>query len=80
MLSRNSDHKASFAKLVPPTWLDPNVPRLDCHGDDASPSYENVQKLAYEKWELAGKPTGEGSPYWFQAERELSNGTRLGLG
>ena len=26
---------------------------------------------AYEKWEAAGKPQGDGIPFWLEAEREL---------
>ena len=28
-------------------------------------------QLAYEKWEAAGKPPGDGSEFWLQAEKEL---------
>jgi hypothetical protein len=34
-------------------------------------SEEAVRLLAYQKWEAAGKPAGDGSVFWEQAEREL---------
>jgi hypothetical protein len=34
-------------------------------------SEEAVRLLAYQKWEAAGKPAGDGSAFWEQAEREL---------
>lgn len=39
----------------------------------ASPprSEEQIRQLAYQKWEAAGKPLGDGLHYWLEAEREL---------
>lgn len=32
----------------------------------------SVRELAYSLWEQAGCPTGDGSEFWYLAERELS--------
>ena len=29
-----------------------------------------IRRLAYQKWELAGKPDSDGSLFWVEAERE----------
>jgi hypothetical protein len=31
-----------------------------------------IRRLAYLKWEAAGRPPGDGVPFWLEAERELS--------
>jgi hypothetical protein len=38
----------------------------------ATASKDRIQILAYLKWEAAGKPCGDGSAFWLEAERELS--------
>ncbi len=35
---------------------------------------ETVRIRAYQKWETAGKPHGNGVQFWLEAERELGNG------
>lgn len=35
---------------------------------------EDIRLLAYGKWESAGKPAGDGVPFWVEAERELLHG------
>ena len=35
---------------------------------------ESVQVRAYQKWESAGKPAGDGIRFWLEAERELLQG------
>jgi hypothetical protein len=39
----------------------------------ALPSQEEVRVRAYLLWEAAGRPSGDGGPFWLQAERELCN-------
>ena len=34
---------------------------------------EDVRLTAYQKWEAAGKPNGDGIKFWFEAERELQS-------
>ena len=36
---------------------------------------EAIQILAYQKWEAAGKPAGDGIQYWLAAEKELARHT-----
>lgn len=37
------------------------------------PSYEEVCELAYEKWEQAGCPCGDGKEFWLEAESEIKS-------
>jgi len=37
-------------------------------------SEEDIRLCAYQKWEAAGKPTGDGAQFWLQAEQELVEG------
>jgi hypothetical protein len=32
---------------------------------------EEIRVRAYQKWEAAGRPGGDGVPFWLEAEREL---------
>ena len=34
-------------------------------------SDEDIRLCAYQKWEAAGKPTGDGVQFWVEAEQEL---------
>jgi hypothetical protein len=42
----------------------------------ATPSREEVERLAYSFWESRGKPHGSPWEDWFRAERELRNPDR----
>jgi hypothetical protein len=35
---------------------------------------EEIRRLAYQKWEAAGRPEGDGFNFWVEAERELNGG------
>jgi hypothetical protein len=35
--------------------------------------HEEIEKLAYSKWEKAGYPPGDGQNFWLEAEQELKN-------
>lgn len=37
-------------------------------------SDEDIRLCAYQKWEAAGKPTGDGVQFWLEAEQELVEG------
>ena len=37
-------------------------------------SAEEIRFCAYRKWEVAGKPTGDGIQFWLEAEQELTHG------
>ena len=39
------------------------------HSQLASPEF--IRLCAYQKWESAGKPTGDGIQFWLEAEQEL---------
>jgi hypothetical protein len=44
----------------------------DHHGKSVSD--EDIRLCAYQKWEAAGKPTGDGVQFWLEAEQELKEG------
>jgi hypothetical protein len=35
---------------------------------------EAIRLRAYQKWEMAGKPAGDGVRFWVEAEKELKQG------
>jgi len=35
---------------------------------------EDIRFCAYQKWEAAGKPTGDGIQFWLEAEQDLVEG------
>lgn len=39
----------------------------------ATPSEENVRQRAYEQWQAAGCPEGDGVGFWLEAEREIAS-------
>jgi hypothetical protein len=41
----------------------------------ASASEDQVRLLAYQKWQAAGQPPGDGADFWLEAERELLRGS-----
>lgn len=56
------DLKPRSEQAIPPA--DPNT--LGVTADD-------IRQLAYRKWEEAGRPEGDGTEFWLQAERELKH-------
>jgi hypothetical protein len=36
-------------------------------------SEESIRETAYYLWEAAGKPSGDGSEFWIEAEKQLQN-------
>jgi hypothetical protein len=36
---------------------------------------EDIRLRAYQEWEAAGKPSGDGVRFWLEAERQLQAGT-----
>lgn len=38
-------------------------------------SDEDIRLCAYQKWEAAGKPAGDGLQFWVEAEQDLVQGT-----
>jgi hypothetical protein len=44
-------------------------------GRDGRPaSADDIRRRAYRKWEEAGRPPGDGTRFWLEAERELTRG------
>ena len=39
--------------------------------DRQSISVEDIRHCAYRKWESAGRPSGDGTRFWLEAEQEL---------
>lgn len=37
-------------------------------------STDEIRQCAYEKWERAGTPIGDGIQFWLEAEQELAQG------
>jgi len=35
---------------------------------------EKIRLCAYQRWEAAGKPSGDGVRFWLEAEQELAEG------
>jgi hypothetical protein len=73
-------HKAS--PIVPPA---PSPPAVPGPAPAAATSFattppnntipeEAIRLCAYRKWEVAGKPEGDGVPFWIEAEKELKQG------
>jgi Protein of unknown function (DUF2934) len=40
----------------------------------AKPTEEQIRQRAQEMWEQNHRPVGRGDEFWYQAERELSQG------
>ena len=58
-----------------PTTATQTVVTSDDKGKHAQlASTETIQLCAYRKWEIAGKPSGDGIQFWLEAEQELMNG------
>ena len=56
----------SFAK---PAWIQTVTENRGTGRNHVS--QEVIRLRAYEKWEAAGKPGGDGVRFWLEAEREL---------
>jgi hypothetical protein len=39
-----------------------------------TPTQQEIQVRAYQMWEAAGRPAGDGIKFWLEAERELKAG------
>ncbi|WP_193788943.1 DUF2934 domain-containing protein [Zavarzinella formosa] len=50
------------------------MPTLARHHYVRLVSEEDIRKFAYQKWEEAGKPDGDGQQFWLEAESELTHG------
>jgi hypothetical protein len=57
------------AELTPPLVAHNSSP----DGEHTFPAAteEEVRRRAYQKWEAAGRPDGDGIQFWLEAEQEL---------
>jgi hypothetical protein len=39
-----------------------------------NPTDDQIRERAHQLWESAGRPEGREEEFWFEAERELTNG------
>lgn len=39
----------------------------------AMPCEDKIRDFAYQKWQAAGRPEGDGMEFWLEAERELAS-------
>jgi hypothetical protein len=60
---------AGPGKPTPPRNADAASSDDDRNGKSVSD--EDIRLCAYQKWEAAGKPTGDGVQFWLEAEQEL---------
>ena len=58
----------------PTTATQPAVAAGDKGHSAKRVSAEDIRLRAYRKWESAGKPPGDGSQFWLEAEKELVQG------
>lgn len=65
---RNKRAKAKPTAHIPVPAIIPSEPRYVRNG---KPTDEDIRLRAYEKWEAAGRPNGDGIQFWLQAEQEL---------
>jgi len=66
--------KAQLDPTAPTTTTSAAVATGDNDDNGQMVSAEDIRLCAYLKWEAAGKPTGDGVPFWLEAEQELVNG------
>ena len=58
----------------PPTTAHPAAASGDTDPNARSVRADDIRRRAYEKWERAGKPAGDGVQFWLEAEQELMRG------
>lgn len=69
MSQRNHKH-ATLAHASPDTPATPTK-AVVASSDNGHNLDEEIRLRAYQKWEAAGKPTGDGIQFWLEAEQEL---------
>ncbi|OAI54953.1 hypothetical protein AYO44_13940 [Planctomycetaceae bacterium SCGC AG-212-F19] len=77
IMTQQHNKPASLADAVPgksTTRTKSAVPSGDNDHNGKLVSDENIRLCAYQKWEAAGKPTGDGVQFWLEAEQELVEG------
>jgi hypothetical protein len=72
MNTLNHDHSLSHGPHSHPvSLLSQAVSASDRELLHALELHEDIQLLAFHKWEAAGRPGGGGVPFWLEAETEL---------
>ena len=69
-------HKPATLAQPRPTAATTTLPAAPGNKDHSTRQVaaDDIRLCAYRKWERAGKPTGDGIPFWLQAEQELVQG------
>ena len=57
----------------PSTPMKPAVATFDSDHNRKLVSDEDIRLCAYQKWEAAGKPTGDGVEFWLEAKQDLEH-------
>ncbi len=65
------DKHATQENAAPSTSAIAAVARSQSNPIAKSISDEDIRLCAYQKWEAAGKPTGDGVQFWLEAEQSL---------
>jgi len=77
IMTQHHHKHATLALAVPGKPATPTkavVASSDNDPNGKSVSDEDIRLCAYQLWEAAGKPTGDGVQFWLQAEQELVEG------
>ena len=66
--------KNAIAAAAPSTHPSPTVAPAcgECKPNGKPVTEQAIRVRAYQKWEAAGKPGGDGVSFWIEAEQELS--------
>ena len=65
----NQQHQKTETPVQPASAKSPSVSEQVQKGK--TKSQEAVRVCAYQKWEAAGKPKGDGVNFWIEAEQEV---------
>ena len=71
MATRDRTDQSTARRPAPPVREAPPA-NLLIPPNPAGPAEEAVRARAYQLWEQAGRPDGDGAEFWLEAERELS--------
>jgi hypothetical protein len=71
-MSRKHEPRMTVINRLPHPSLSPSIGRTSVAiGPGHRPSEDDVRTRAYERWEAAGRPEGDGLQFWLEAEHEL---------
>jgi len=63
---------------IEPTATQPDVAAGDMDHKAELISVDDIRLCAYRKWEIAGRPSGDGIQFWLAAEHELRQSASAG--